>query len=92
MFWLAEGDTNSKFFHASATVRKKSNHISFLKDDDGEVVSNHNGICALVRDYFSKVFAGSDRHRPRIVHNEVPVITDSQNANLIADLTFEEFT
>lgn len=41
-FWLAEGDSNSRFFHASATLRKKANHIEFLKDDNGEVVSCHD--------------------------------------------------
>lgn len=33
-FWLEEGDTNSKFFHATTSSRKKINHISSLKSDD----------------------------------------------------------
>lgn len=30
-FWLKDADTNSKFFHAAASNRKKLNHISSLK-------------------------------------------------------------
>lgn len=33
MFWLAEGDENTKFFHSNASARKKSSHISHLIDD-----------------------------------------------------------
>lgn len=33
MFWLAEGDSNSKIFHAKATSRKRLNHIPYLIDD-----------------------------------------------------------
>lgn len=34
-FWLTEGDTNSKYFHAAATKRKKINHISQLLNAEG---------------------------------------------------------
>lgn len=35
LFWLREGDDNTKYFHASATMTRKENHISFLEEDDG---------------------------------------------------------
>lgn len=33
LFWLEEGDANTKFFHATTTSRKKTNHISYLEKD-----------------------------------------------------------
>lgn len=30
--WLVEGDRNTSFFHTSAIVRRRRNHISCIKD------------------------------------------------------------
>lgn len=44
LFWLKEGDENTRFFHASASARKKANHISFLENDDGIRVDDPEGM------------------------------------------------
>lgn len=53
LFWLREGDDNTRFFHASASAKKKANKIAFLTNDEGEKIENHDGICEVVRDYFT---------------------------------------
>lgn len=73
-------------------MRKKSNHISFLKNNDGEVVSNHAGMCNIVRDYFNSVFAGSNASICMSEPVDEHVVTDSQNSKLVAELTYEEFS
>lgn len=35
VLWLKEGNENIKFFHASASTRKKTNHVSHLDSDIG---------------------------------------------------------
>lgn len=92
MIWLEEGDSNSRFFHAAASSRKKRNHISSLKTDDGRVLVKHEELCALLKDYYTNVFSSSDQlTNYHAVSNEVQV-TAEQNSMLTEDITFEEFT
>ncbi|KAL8103398.1 hypothetical protein AgCh_027826 [Apium graveolens] len=44
VFWLTEEDTISKFIHATASKRKKANHISHLLPSEDEVVDKHEEI------------------------------------------------
>jgi hypothetical protein len=39
VYWLKEGDTNSRFFHATASSKKRHNNIMVLKTDEGEIVT-----------------------------------------------------
>lgn len=91
-FWLQEGNTNSRFFHASASSRNKMNHIAALKADDGSLVSNHDDLCRLLKSYYVNVFSASDCINR---HTQVPIqasISTEQNNMLTASLTFQEFT
>ncbi|KAF4389388.1 hypothetical protein G4B88_006447 [Cannabis sativa] len=42
--WLREGDRNSKYFHAKATSRRRSNVIHKLQNSDGEWVGWEDGL------------------------------------------------
>lgn len=56
-FWLRDGDSNSKFFHAYATTRKVRNIITSLKDDNGVQITNQESMSNVVQDYFLKLFS-----------------------------------
>lgn len=60
MFWLEDGDSNSRFFHASTSVRKKLNHVDYLKTEVGDIVTDEQGMCDVVKDYFTNIFTGSN--------------------------------
>lgn len=91
-FWLMEGDSNSKFFHAYATTRKKRNNINRLVNDRNEVITDHEGMCRIVKDYFLKLFDKGDRPGQVCLNSFEPVISEEQNEMLVAELSFEEFS
>ena len=53
--WLAEGDTNTRFFYSMASARQRRNRITRLKDDFGKWHSIDNGVEELIVDYFETV-------------------------------------
>lgn len=56
LFWMKEGDENTKFFHAHASARKKNNRVDFLITDEGTKVDGDEGMCAIVHEYFTGIF------------------------------------
>ncbi|XP_030923100.1 uncharacterized protein LOC115949985 [Quercus lobata] len=44
VLWEKFGDRNSKYFHSHASQRKRKNLIRKLKDSNGRVVENNEGI------------------------------------------------
>lgn len=91
-FWLEEGDTNSKYFHAAASSRKKTNHIDSLKKDDGQVLSSHEDLCSFLKEYYTNVFAATDLVADYPINMNETQVSAEQNSKLTEKLSFEEFT
>lgn len=91
VFWLAERDSNTKFFHAQASMRKKANHIPYLINESGDRIDNHEDMCEVVKRYYQGVFASSNSNHPAQVGENEAIVSTTQNAMLVADMTFEEF-
>lgn len=91
-FWLAEGDENTKFFHATASARRKTNRITHLDTDDGMRVEKQDDMCKVVFEYFSKVFTGSQSIGMSQNLEDEGHVTAEQNRRLVADVSFAEFT
>lgn len=82
LFWLQEGDDNTRFFHASASARKKTNHVSFLETEDGTQVEDTKGMYTILKEYFLKVFGDSNN---TIMHENLfspRTVTTEQNNRL----------
>jgi len=54
--WYKDGDRNTKYFHASATARKKVNHILTLEDEVGNKVTSEQGLRDVAQNYFVNIF------------------------------------
>lgn len=53
MFWLQNGDENTRFFHSFASARKKSNGFQRIKNAEGEWKESEEEIKGIVTNYFA---------------------------------------
>lgn len=85
LFWLEEGVDNTRFFHATATSRKKTNHISYLKNDAGVQVDNHEGMCQIITYYYPTIFKASPEVRMEEGVSKARILRE-----LTQEISFEE--
>lgn len=90
IFWLKDGDLNTRFFHALA---KERNRIKSLSDDHGNIHSTPDELCQVVFDYFENLFS-----HPAATHDISDVIdvvdeyiSDDVNAMLMAPFSADDF-
>jgi hypothetical protein len=76
--WLTCKDLNTKYFHTSTLIRRRSNDINFLKLDFGAWISSRAEIGRQFSDYFSKLFTTSN-----------PIVEDEM-LNLFSGVVSEE--
>lgn len=92
LFWLNKGDENTRIFHSSASARKKMNRIKYLDKENGERVDDHDGMCTVVREYFTDLFAGEvenvNLNQPT---GHITVIRE-QKLKLVEEFSFKEFS
>ncbi|KAK2414188.1 hypothetical protein QL285_036811 [Trifolium repens] len=89
--WYKDGDRNTKFFHASATARKKANRILSLKDDTGTKVTNIDALCSVAKNYFVDIFQAKPSHMAPVIDNIRQTISDEDNTLLTSPFIKEEF-
>ncbi|KAL0378890.1 UNVERIFIED_CONTAM: putative mitochondrial protein [Sesamum radiatum] len=91
--WLCDRDRNTKFFHATATSRKKRNEIKRIKDMNGNWQEDLNGVQVVLLGYFHNIFARSmpsDRILEEVLNTVRPKVTAEINEALIQPFTEHE--
>ncbi|XP_048637537.1 uncharacterized protein LOC125609952 [Brassica napus] len=88
VFWLREGDKNTKFFHALTKQRRARNKITQLRDVDGNIVEDEEGLVAIATSYFRQIFESSTPEDIEEALSEVPTtIIGSMNDSLTAPIS-----
>ncbi|CAM8885100.1 unnamed protein product [Rhodiola kirilowii] len=94
--WLAEGDSNTKYFHACATARHRNSSIRSLQRSDGTLATQSSEIATIAYSFYRCLFstdlhASSDeiKHYLHVVPRR---ISPEHNAALLAPYSEEEIT
>ncbi|XP_061370937.1 uncharacterized protein LOC133313564 [Gastrolobium bilobum] len=74
--WLAFGDRNSKFFHASTVSRNRRNKLLALKKDDGIWVEDPEILKLMAIDYFKSLYVEENQITNNLCGNQFPVINN----------------
>jgi hypothetical protein len=89
--WYKDGDKNTKFFHASATARKKANCILSLEDDNGIKVTNSDALCSVAKKFFFDIFQQKPSHMTPVIDTIRQTVTNEDNIILTSPFIKEEF-
>jgi hypothetical protein len=89
--WLTCIDLNTKFFHTSTLIRRRSNAVNFLKTNTRGWISDRTEIGGNFVDHFSFLFSSTiPQLDDELVELFPPIISDEDNQSLISIPTEEE--
>lgn len=93
IFWLKDGDMNTKFFHRMASARRRRNRIEKLQNSDGVWVDSQSGLNVVVLDYFGSLFQANTEVSDieSILQCVQPCIKNEDNAYLVSNFSRAEF-
>lgn len=63
--WLNDGDANTKFYHISVINRRRTNRISYFKDNVENWITDHVLISSHAFNYFATCFTTDHNSSPR---------------------------
>jgi hypothetical protein len=91
VWWLKDGDRNTKFFHSFASERKKRNKIKELEKENGEVVKEDRDLTNYILSHFQDLFRSAAGGRLAEMMRVVqPRVTSAMNESLTAEFTAAE--
>lgn len=89
--WLALGDSNSGFFHASTKGRKAKNRMTVLEDEDGLPCFEQELISGVISKYYEKLFTATTYDEEQTIQEALkPCVSQVQNEVLIMEPTLLE--
>ncbi|GAU24569.1 hypothetical protein TSUD_149100 [Trifolium subterraneum] len=87
--WIQEGDSNTRFFHASIKGRRRRNQLSILKKGETWIQGADN-IKKEAKDHFSLIFSEEWNNRPFLQGIDFNMLSAEDNAFLLEPFAEEE--
>ncbi|XP_073152576.1 uncharacterized protein [Henckelia pumila] len=91
--WLKDGDRNTRFFHAKASMKKSQNTLQGLVSNHGDSCSDNQGMASIVLDYYGSLFSLANptaADMSRILEIIVPSVHPHMNRYLCLPFTATE--
>lgn len=88
--WLQSGDKNTKYFHASYNIRRRTNQIQKLQNKNGEWLSWESGLEDHVTGYYTELFSTAYSSTAEVINCVSQKISYAQNLELQTEITEEE--
>ena len=89
--WIALGDRNTSYYHASNLVRNKRNMIGGLKNRAGEWISDPSQLESMASEFYRHLFQAKEsrpgKHRPR---NRFPPLSEDHLRLLNSPISTDE--
>jgi hypothetical protein len=70
--WLRDGDRNTGFFQAKAKARARTNKISCLKNEAGELIRDQDRLESMASQFYQGLFTAQEELDPELVCSYVP--------------------
>lgn len=82
--WLQSDDQNTKFFHGTATQRKRRNFIKGLRYGNGVWQEDEEVFLGMLTEFYANLFTSSNPHNLELILDGVQiVVTEEMNADLV---------
>ena len=89
--WIKSGDKNTRFFHGTATNRKRKNFIKGLRDADGNWQSEEAAFTKVLIDFYVELFTTSNpQNLESVLEGIQEVVSRDMNSKLTAPYKAEE--
>lgn len=92
VFWLKEGDKNTKIFHSAASNRHKKNSIVRLRDASGDWMEDKEALGGLISRYFADIFTFTAGDVEPVVEHILNCVSATDNDLLTMPYTSDEIS
>lgn len=76
--WLMQGERNTRFFHATAVMKRRKNMVHRLKDEHGQWVEDTMRLCHMVFHFYAQLYSDEGGTSSQQVHIWFPQLLSTE--------------